>query len=81
MKKNNDYCPRCKKVVKWIYIPDSLASTCKRNCGYVRVNNMDGTYSPGASMQKWINDTYGKDLPDIPDPKSNEEIEHEKTCE
>ena len=56
-------CPHCgKNDQKWI--PDSLAQHC--SCGFVRVETSTG-WKPGASIQKWLNDTYLKDwkIPDL----------------
>jgi signal transduction protein with GAF and PtsI domain len=46
-------CPRCGKN-NWKWIPDSLAQHCE--CGFVRVQRMDGSWEPGASIQEWAAD-------------------------
>lgn len=62
-------CPYCGKE-EWEHLPDSLADFCA-GCGFVRVDEGNGTYSKGHSIQKWVNDVYGKGLPPIPDPHAD----------
>lgn len=48
-------CPACGKD-EWKWIPDSLAQYCP--CGFVRVQEMDGSWKKGASLQEWAADVY-----------------------
>ncbi len=64
-----DHCLRCDMIVAWIHIPDSLASACKE-CGFVRVSDLDGGYTAGATVEEWLRDTYGAAQdPTVPGPK------------
>lgn len=51
--RKEDPCPRCGEN-KWRWIPDSLAQSCV--CGAVRVEEDNGMFSPGISLQQWLKD-------------------------
>ena len=54
--------PKCKKcgADKFMNVPDSLAWFCER-CGFVWVDLGGGRFEVGATIQEWLEDTYGEE--------------------